>query len=72
MRKVLFLFGQLTDNDVLWLSSTGERRNVAEAFELIKEGEPTDELFIVLSGELEILVDGTTICYELLAWEFGS
>jgi CRP-like cAMP-binding protein len=55
MRKVLFIFGQLTDGDVDWLARHGKRRRVAKATTLIQQGVPVDTLYIVLDGELSVL-----------------
>ena len=56
MRKVLFIFGQLSDNDVLWLARTGRRRRVKQGTVLIRERVPVDTLYIVLEGELDVVV----------------
>ncbi len=55
MRKVLFIFGQLTDGDVEWLAKNGSRRRVAKSTVLIHEGVPVESLYIVLEGELVVL-----------------
>src|SRR5215203_2932117 len=55
MRKVLFIFGQLTDGDVEWLAKHGRRKRVAKATVLINEGVPVESLYIVLEGELAVL-----------------
>jgi CRP/FNR family transcriptional regulator, cyclic AMP receptor protein len=55
MRKVLFIFGQLTDGDVEWLAKHGKRRRVAKSTVLINEGVPVESLYIVLEGELAVL-----------------
>ena len=55
MRKVLFIFGQLTDGDVEWLAKHGRRRRVARSTVLIHQGVPVDTLYIVLDGELSVL-----------------
>jgi len=56
MRKVLFIFGQLSDTDVLWLARHGRRRRVKQGSVLIRERVPVDTLTIVLEGELDVLV----------------
>ena len=38
MRKVLFIFGELSDTDVLWLARTGRRRRIKQGSVLIREG----------------------------------
>jgi len=55
MRKVLFIFGQLTDGDVEWLAKHGKKRRVAKATVLIRQGVPVESLYIVLDGELAVL-----------------
>ncbi len=54
MRKVLFIFGQLTDGDVEWLARHGRRKRVAKSTVLINEGAPVESLYIVLDGELAV------------------
>jgi CRP-like cAMP-binding protein len=56
MRKVLFIFGQLSDTDVLALARLGRRRRVARGTVLIRERVPVDALYIVLEGELDVVV----------------
>ena len=56
MRKVLFIFGQLSDTDVLWLARTGRRRRIKQGSVLIRERVPVDALYIVLEGELDVVV----------------
>ena len=58
MRKVLYILGQLTDRDVEWLASHGTRRRVAPGETLIVRGKQIDALFIVLSGEMSVVVEG--------------
>ena len=56
MRKVLFLFGQLNDDDVEWMINTGRRRPIARGEVLIRQGMPVDALFILLEGRLSVLL----------------
>jgi CRP/FNR family cyclic AMP-dependent transcriptional regulator len=56
MRKVLYLFGQLNDDDVEWMMVTGRKRPVAEGDVLIHQGVPVDALFILLEGRLAVLL----------------
>ncbi len=58
MRKVLFLLGQLTDEDVEWMGRIGRRVKVAAGDVLIHEGRPTDALYIQLAGRAEVVVAG--------------
>jgi CRP-like cAMP-binding protein len=54
MRKVLFIFGELTDSDVDWIVSAGERVPVAAGTVLIPVGTRVDHLYILLDGQLLI------------------
>ncbi|HTP91950.1 MAG TPA: cyclic nucleotide-binding domain-containing protein [Xanthobacteraceae bacterium] len=51
MRKVLYIFGLLTDADVAWIASTGIRRRVSRGEILIREGLPVESVIILLQGE---------------------
>ncbi len=59
MRKVLFIFGQLSDADVDWLATHGRRRRVAKSTVLITQGVKVESLYIVLEGELAVLQGAT-------------
>ena len=54
MRKVLFIFGQLTDTDIEWLAKAGRRRRFPGNTVLIQEGGRVEALYIVLEGELVV------------------
>ncbi len=54
MRKVLYILGQLTDQDADWLSRTGRRLRIGADEVLIHAGIRMDQLFIVLDGELQV------------------
>lgn len=56
MRKVLFLLGQLTDEDVEWIGRIGQRVRVPAGQTLIREGEHHPLLYILLSGRAEVAV----------------
>jgi CRP/FNR family cyclic AMP-dependent transcriptional regulator len=58
MRKVLYIFGLLTDADVEWMAQTGVRRWVEPGEPLIHEGRPVDAVILVLEGELSVSVHG--------------
>jgi CRP-like cAMP-binding protein len=51
MRKVLYIFGLLTDADVEWIARTGIRRRVREGEVLIQEGRPVESVIFLLQGE---------------------
>jgi CRP/FNR family transcriptional regulator, cyclic AMP receptor protein len=54
MRKVLFLLGQLNDEDLEWLITTGERRDIAAGTVVIEEGKSIDALYILLDGTFAV------------------
>jgi CRP/FNR family transcriptional regulator, cyclic AMP receptor protein len=54
MRKVLFLFGQLNDDDVEWMLRAGTKRFVPARGVLIEQGVPVDSVFILLEGRLAV------------------
>jgi CRP/FNR family transcriptional regulator, cyclic AMP receptor protein len=54
MRKVLFLFGQLNDDDVEWMLRAGQKRFVPAGGVLIEQGVPVDSVFILLEGRLAV------------------
>jgi len=58
MKKVLFLFGELSDPDIDWLIAHGKKTSVAQGTVLIHKGEQIDALFIVLEGLLDVSVPG--------------
>lgn len=58
MRKVLYIMGQLNDGDIEWMAQTGRQRTFAKGETLIKEGLESPSLFIVLEGEVDVVVDG--------------
>jgi CRP-like cAMP-binding protein len=58
VRKVLFLFGQLNDDDVEWMLTAGARRFVPAGGTLIQQGVPIDAVFILLEGRLAVWLQG--------------
>lgn len=54
MRKVLFLFGQLNDDDVEWMLRAGRKHFVPRDGVLIRQGVEIDALFILLEGRLSV------------------
>ncbi len=57
MRKVLFIFGDFSDGDIEWLAAAGERKNIRHGTVLVQEGKPIGEVFILLDGQLSVLVN---------------
>ena len=54
MRKVLFIFGELSDGDVDWLAKAGERVSLDAGTVLIPVDSRVDHLYILLDGQLAI------------------
>ncbi len=51
MRKVLYIFGLLTDADIAWMARTGARRGIKDGEILIHEGRPIGKIILMLQGE---------------------
>lgn len=56
MRKVLYILGQLDDADVEWLGTAGRREKHPKGHVLIRSGEKTEFLYIVIDGSLKVLL----------------
>jgi CRP/FNR family transcriptional regulator, cyclic AMP receptor protein len=56
MRKVLYIFGQLSDQDIQWLIDTGHKASCTRGTVLIRMGEPIESLYILLEGALAVSV----------------
>lgn len=54
MRKVLYILGQLGDEDIDWLIGAGKLRKLDPGAVLISEGQPIEALYILLEGTLTI------------------
>ena len=54
MKRILFLFTELTDGDVEWLLAHGETFSLRSGDVVIREGRPASSLFIVLQGTLAV------------------
>ncbi len=54
MRKVLYMFGLLSDIDVQWIAKTGALKSLRDGDVVIHEGEQTDALIFILEGELAV------------------
>ncbi|HEY9761033.1 MAG TPA: cyclic nucleotide-binding domain-containing protein [Trichocoleus sp.] len=56
MKRVLFILGALEDDDVDWLVSAGKRLALVEGEVLIHEGQPSDAIYLLLDGTLQVSV----------------
>lgn len=54
MRKVLFLFGQLSDDDVEWMLKAGRKQPLQPGDVLIRQGIPVEDVYILLDGKLAV------------------
>ena len=74
MRKVLFIFSTLSDSDVEWLASAGERIHLEPGTVLIPAGSRIEYLYFVLDGRLEVRArNGDVIATNLESGEiFGE
>jgi CRP/FNR family cyclic AMP-dependent transcriptional regulator len=58
MRKVLYIFGLLSDADVEWMAKNGTCRRLSDGELLIEEGGTSDSLILLLEGELQVTAKG--------------
>ena len=74
MRKVLFIFSTLSDSDVEWLATAGERIHLDAGEVLIPAGTRIEYLYFVLDGRLEVRArSGDVIASNLESGEiFGE
>ena len=58
MKKVLFILGELDDDDIDWIIETGNREEITAGTVLIREGQPISTLYILLEGVLSVSTAG--------------
>lgn len=56
MKRVLYVLSLLADADVHWLTATGRRERVPKGRSIIVEGEPLEDLFILLNGDFAVTI----------------
>lgn len=54
-------FSSVSERSLGELARTGTVREPVVGSEIVKQGEPSQQLWILLTGELEILIDGDSI-----------
>ena len=59
MRKALYFLGILDDSDVEWMIRHGQKMALSPGTVLIEQGQPTDWLYFVLNGTLEVYTRAT-------------
>ena len=57
MRKALYILAELDEADMRWLAETGDQRKIAEGETLIASGQTVEALYIVVDGELGVVMD---------------
>lgn len=57
MKKALYMLAEFSDRDFEWLLTAGKKQSAPTGSILIREGEPTDALYIVLEGTLTVCVE---------------
>lgn len=69
LRKVLFLFAILNDNDIDWMVTRGRKENAPAGTVLIQQDQPVEALYFLLQGNLAVIfsmiVDGKPVEKEL-------
>ena len=65
MRKALYILGELTDEDIVWMATVGERLAIPPATTLIHAGMPIDHLYLVIEGQLSVRADPSHVIAEL-------
>jgi len=56
MRKALFILSDLADKDLLWLVEAGSYRSHPAGTRLIEAGIAVESLYIVIDGELDVIL----------------
>lgn len=57
MRRALYVLGQLSDENIEWLITKGERKQAPAGTVLIEEGKASGDVYIVLDGTLGVYID---------------
>jgi CRP/FNR family transcriptional regulator, cyclic AMP receptor protein len=54
MRQVLFVLAELNDLDLDWIVATGARESIRRGQVLVRQGEPIESLYLILSGQFAV------------------
>ena len=57
MQKLLFILGELSDDDIDWIIQSSCREEVETGTVLIEKGSPLDKLYILIDGTVKVSVD---------------
>jgi len=71
MKKVLYIFGQLNNQDVEWLTENGRKLYLKPSDILVSKGEVNHHLYIVLEGSLAVMA-GEDNSIKLASVECGE
>lgn len=56
LRKVLYLFAVLNDNDIDWLTTYGRKEKVPKGTVLIQQGEAVEAVYFLLKGAFAVVI----------------
>src|SRR5262249_51787039 len=65
LRKVLYIFGLLTDADIDWMARVGIRRRLKDGEILIEQGKSIDSIIQLLEGQLSVAFRNVVIVARL-------
>jgi CRP-like cAMP-binding protein len=57
MQKLLFILGELSDDDIDWIIQSSCREEVETGRVLIEKGSPLDKLYVLIDGTVKVSVD---------------
>lgn len=69
MRKVLYIFGLLSDDDVAWMAETGTVQSLGDGATLIRQGTKLDKVYILIEGHMTVSIEGLGTVAQLGAGE---
>ena len=67
MRKILYILGHLSDDDIDWMVNVGQVRELPDEQILIREAVETPDIFILLNGTAEVRASGAGVVAVLRA-----
>ncbi len=71
MKKILYIFGQLNNQDVEWLTENGRKLHMKPGETLVTKGDESHHLYIVLEGSLSV-VTGKDDSVKIASLECGE
>jgi CRP-like cAMP-binding protein len=72
MRKILYYFGQLGDEDVEWIAEHGRPRSLRDREVLVHEGKQAEAVHILLDGKLTVSVAAGGIVSQMAPGELAG